>query len=80
MSNNFLEKVYSPKKVAKRLYEEMNNSSAKMLEEEFESWLNAKMEKQYIQVGKLNIPVAEGYKRAVWHYVAYLYYWNTPKR
>lgn len=83
MSDNFLGKgdiFDSPEEVAKRLYQEMNDSLAVMTEEEFESWLDAKMEKQYIQVGTLKIPVAEGYKKAVWHYVAYLYYWKTPKR
>lgn len=48
MSNNFLGKVDifdSPEEVAKRLYEEMNNSFAKMMEEEFESWLDARKEK-----------------------------------
>lgn len=83
MSDNFLGKndiFDSPEEVAKRLHEEMNDSFAEMTEEEFKSWLDAKMEKQYIQIGTLKIPVAEGYKKAVWHYVAYLYYWKTPKR
>lgn len=82
MSENFLGKTDifdKPEEVAKRLYEELKDSFVKMTEEDFKKWINAEMEKTYIQVGNMKIAVAESYKKATYHYIAYLYYWKTPK-
>ncbi len=83
MSDNFLGRndiFDKPEEVAKRLFEELRDSFAEKTEEEFKSWVGAEMEKQYIQIGTLKIPVAESYKKALLSYMAYLYYWRTPKR
>lgn len=83
MSDNFLLKsdVFDkPNKVAELLFEALEEEFAKMTEEEFEGWMGGEIKKQYIRLGEQKIAVSIQYKKALLHYVAFLYYWKTPKR